>query len=118
MYLLSTISNRTSCDVKVKKVIITNHFKQETSASSLSSYQEGTEHVEADKVDDGKLAAAGLAGRVGLIGGAFLARLAELARQHDLLPGLTCCTSGGMEERCTRVRSKYAYLKLYFEKTF
>lgn len=66
--------------------------------SSRSSYQKGTKHVEADKVNDGKLAAAVLAGRVGLIGGAFLTGLAELAGQHDLLPGLTCCTSGGWKK--------------------
>lgn len=67
------------------------------------THQEGTEHVEADKVNDGKLAAAVLGGLVGLIGRSFLARPIERAGQHDLLPGFTCCApdkqTGGCAHR-------------------
>lgn len=70
------------------------------------THQEGTEHVEADKVNDGKLAAAVLGGLVGLIGRSFLARPIERAGQHDLLPGFTCCApdkqTGGCAHRHAR----------------
>ncbi len=59
----------------------------------LRTHQKGTEHVEADKVNDGKLAAAVLVGRAVLIGRSFLTWPIKVARQHDLLPGLTCGTS-------------------------
>lgn len=43
------------------------------------TYQKGTEHVEADKVNDGKLAAALFGGLVGLVGRSFLTRPTDLA---------------------------------------
>lgn len=64
-----------------------------SSPPGLSSYQKGTEHVEADKVDEGKMAAAVVAGIA--VGRTFLTRPSERARQHDLLPGLTCRASDG-----------------------
>lgn len=64
------------------------------------THQEGTEHVEADKVNDGKLAAAVLGGLVGLIGRSFLARPIERAGQHDLLPGFTCCAPDKQTSGC------------------
>lgn len=70
----------------------------------LSSYQKGTEHVEADKVDDGKLAAAVVAGIA--VGRTFLTRPIERARQHDLLPGLTCRTSDGQTCEDTQTRTQ------------
>lgn len=59
----------------------------------VCTHQKGTEHVEADKVNDGELAATVLVGRAVFIGRSFLTLPTGRTRQHDLLPRLTCCTS-------------------------
>ncbi len=69
----------------LKKITGTQH-------SELSEgYQESTEHVEADEVDNGEAAAA----RSLLSGVVVWLRITQLpwqTGQHDLLPGLTCGT--------------------------
>jgi hypothetical protein len=60
------------------------------------AYQEGTEHVETDEVEDGKAAATGsLSFRAVVLLGLWGTLLAWHASQHDVLPGLTCGTPGG-----------------------
>lgn len=60
------------------------------------AYQEGTKHVEADKVEDGEAAAAGGLPFCAVVGlRLWSALLAWHAGQHDVLPGLPCGTPGG-----------------------
>lgn len=61
------------------------------------AYQECTEHVEADEVDDGKAAAAGslLSGVVVRLG---VTQFPRQAGQHNLLPRLACGTPDSKQE--------------------
>lgn len=60
-------------------------------------YQESTEHVEANEVDNGEATAAGsLLSRV--VVGLWITQLPRQTSQHDLLPGLTCGTSNTEQE--------------------
>lgn len=55
-------------------------------------YQEGAEHVESDEVYDGKVASTGHL-FTGIIVRFRVTQFSWHARQHDLLPGFTCCAS-------------------------
>lgn len=70
------------------------------------SHQKGTEHVEADKVNDGKLAAAVLTGGAVFVGRPFLTGSVGWTCQHDLLPCLACRTSDKQQRLCTIQREE------------
>ena len=60
-------------------------------SDTCEGYQESTEHVEADEVDNGKTAAARSL-LSGVVVGLWVTQLPRQTGQHDLLPGLTCRT--------------------------
>lgn len=75
-----------------------------------AEYQESTEHVEADEVDNSKAAATGplLSGVVVWLG---ITQLAWHAGQHDLLPRLACSTPN-IKQEITSIQ-----LRLYISNT-
>lgn len=82
-----------------------SHFEHNQMAEA---YQESTEHVEADEVDNGKATATGpLLSRVVIW--LWIAQLAWHAGQHDLLPGLACSTPNS--ERGTTSIQLQPYIK-------
>lgn len=72
---------------------------QGTAPRIALTYQEGTEHVEADEVEDSKAAATGCLPFCAVAGlGLRSTLLARHAGQHDVLPGLPCGTPGAEKQ--------------------
>lgn len=79
------------------RLSLCSHISGSEHRKKHEDYQESTEHVEANEVDNGEAAAAGsLLSRV--VVGLWIAQLPRQTGQHDLLPGLACGTSNTEQE--------------------
>lgn len=91
----------------------------DTEQSEISEdYQESTEHVEADEVDNGEAAATGSL-LSGVVVWLWITQLPWQTGQHDLLPGLTCGTPN-IEQETTLTQGQnegffHMYLYMYDE---